>query len=305
MSNLMLNNDLVSAEISLELGSELRSFQLNSDKNIFLETPWSNRALAKCDCIEKNEQHFLKHYFGGMQLMFPNAGYESQFNEEHLAYHGDAWNKEWRLKHIDQESISSEIYLPESNTHLERTIELKGRSIKILDLVSNVGDSELIFQLGYHPAFSEALLTKNSKVTLNAKNIEIINSPKDIHPFFISENDNKIVFSNVFVRQYSFLAIVSDFISSEILIEDENDNLLAKFKFDSVNLPHAWIWIESNCLDVEPWNSKVRTFAFEPCSSRTNKGLDFAVQNNLGFLSLDAGQTLESFFEIELFERNR
>lgn len=305
MGNLTLNNDLVSAEISLALGSELRSFQLNSEKNIFLETPWSNQAIDKCECIERDEQHFLKHYFGGMQLMFPNAGYESEFNEKHLAYHGEAWNKKWLVKQIDKESIKSEIHLSESNCQIERTIEIKNRSILITDLISNVGDSELVFQLGYHPAFSEALLIKNSKVTLNAKSIEIINNPNDIQPFFISENDNKIIFADVFSQRYSFLAIVSDFISSEILIEDEYNNLLAKFQFDSVNLPHAWIWIESSYLAAEPWNANVKTFAFEPCSSKTNKGLDFAYQNNLGFLSLSSGETLESFFKIELFERNR
>lgn len=304
MNNLVLDNQLVTAEVSLELGSELRAFYLSDRENVFLETPWKDRAVQVCTCNEKDEEHFLKHYQGGMQLMFPNAGYESEIADKKFGYHGDVWNKEWSLKFLDDHILNSEIFLPKINAQVSRIVELKDTAIKITDLVSNHSDSEIVFQLGYHPAFSEVLFNKDTKISIHAKSIEVIHNSHDAQPFFTSKETNQIVFADVFSHNYSFLAIVSEFLSPEVLIKDKDNHLLARINFDVVNMPHAWIWIEADFLDSEPWNSKVRTFAFEPCSSKTNQGLAFAAKNNLGLLRLAPGESLESFIEIELFERS-
>lgn len=304
MNNLVLDNQRVTAEVSLELGSELRTFCLSDRANIFLETPWKDRALEVCTCDEKDEAHFLKHYQGGMQLMFPNAGYESEIADEEFGYHGDVWNKEWNLKFLDDHTLNSEIFSPKINARISRTVRLKDTSVKVTDSVTNHGDSEIVFQFGYHPAFSEVLFNKDTKISIHAKSIEVIHNSHNTQPFYTSKEINRLEFADVFSHNYSFLAIVSEFLSPEVLIKDKDNNLLAKITFDVVNMPHAWIWIEADFIASEPWNSKVRTFAFEPCSSETNQGIAFAAKNNLGLLRLAPGESLESFIEIELFERN-
>jgi hypothetical protein len=65
-------------------------------------------------------------------------------------------------------------------------------------------------------------------------------------------------------------------------------------------MPHAWVWIESKKNNKSPWNSAVQTFAFEPCSSKTNQGISQAVGQNLGFLNLLPGEIMDTFMKIQL-----
>jgi len=300
MQTYTLDNELVVAEVSPELGCELRVFRKKYEDNIFLETPFSDEVLEKCDCSATNEQHFLSHYHGGMQTMFPNAGYESSFAGLNYGYHGDVWSRTWNILEITDSTLSAEIFLPEANVQIKRTIKLEEFTLNITDLISNKNDFDFIFQYGYHPAFASSFIPSEGRFVINAKSIEIVRNTLDFAPFTIDESSDEIIFSSIFSKKFSFLAYVSNFLTPQVKLEDASGNCLAKIEFDDRQLPHAWIWIESDFIDASPWNSKVKTFAFEPCSSKTNQGIATAVRNNLGFLKLAPKQSLKTFFKIEL-----
>lgn len=300
----MLNNKNVTAQIAPHLGSEIRSFRTLAGKNIFLQTPWAQSALEVCECDADNEAHFLSHYHGGMQIMFPNAGYSSSFAGFDYGYHGEVWQKNWTVKSQTPSRLTVETYLSEQQVSIDRIVTIENYSLRIEDRIENLGTQDLNFQCGYHPAFSSDFIDNGSFVEIRAKNIEIIRNTYPTGPFQVHKDLDTIIFREVFARPYSFLAIISNFLSPTIEVKDQHKNLVATINIDTKNMPHAWVWIENHFTAEQPWGSNVRTFAFEPCSSKTNQGLAHAVAMGLGHLELLPKQFLTTFLEIKLTERS-
>lgn len=303
MSLVMLSNENVMAQIAPHLGSEIRMFKTLAGKNIFLQTPWTESALEVCECNANNEEHFLNHYHGGMQMMFPNAGYGSSFAGFDYGYHGEVWHKNWTLKSQTPSQLTLETYLSQQQVRIDRAITIENYSLRIEDKIDNLGTEVLNFQCGYHPAFSSDFIDNGSSVEIRAKNIEIIRSTHPTRPFQAFKDLDTIIFKQVFAQPYSFLAFISNFLSPTIEVKDEQKNLVATINIDTKNMPYAWVWIENRFTSDQPWKSNVQTFAFEPCSSKTNLGLADAVSKGLGHLELLPKQSLTTFLEIQLTER--
>lgn len=299
MSLLTLENRESRAEVALELGCEPRSFKLNSGVNLFFKTPWAQFAKKECDCKENDEQHFIKHYHGGMQLMFPNAGYASTFKGIEFGYHGESWQRPWILMKKTASELIAKLKIPLINAEVIRQIEIADKTLKISDQFTNLGTEDLTCQIGYHPAFSAEFLNDH-QVVIHAKVIDVLNNTESELPYDIAENTNAITFKNIFDKAHSFLAIVSDFQANFIEIINKKNQRVAKITFDDQYLKHAWIWIEVNKIYSEPWNSETKTFAFEPCTSKTNLGLNEAISNNLGHLNIAPGESVKTFINFEL-----
>jgi len=299
MSLLTLVNSQSQAEVALELGCEPRSFNENSGINLFFKTPWAQFAKKECDCKENDEQHFIKHYHGGMQLMFPNAGYASTFHGIEFGYHGESWQRPWTLIKKTASEIIAKLKIPIINAEIIRQIEIADKTLKISDQFTNLGTEDLTCQIGYHPAFSAEFLNDH-QVVIHAKVIEILNNTESELPYEIAENTDTITFKNIFDKAHSFLAIVSDFQANFIEIIDKKNQRVAKITFDNEHLKHAWVWIEVNKINSEPWNSQTKTFAFEPCTSKTNQGLTDAFVRNLGHLTLAPKESVKTFINFDL-----
>lgn len=300
MKTLTLKSDQATVEIAPYLGSEIRSFKSITGEEIFWHSPWADRALERCNCNLNDEKHFVSHYHGGMQLMFPNAGYPSNFDSHNYGYHGEVWQKNWKVKSSSESNVITETHLTSPNIILEREVNIEKLTLKVTDKITNLENNSFIFQFGHHPAFSSKFIDEECYVEIKAKTIEIIRNTLDNEPFVLQQDTSTIQFKDIFSKSYSFLAFVSDFVSPFVEIKDKAGSVLATISLDTANLPYAWVWIESRFNDAEPWNSLVETFAFEPCTSKTNQGLAHAVSEGLGHLELLANQSLTTSFEIEI-----
>lgn len=149
----------------LELSSEHLRVAVAPERGAeftFVGPPGDNR-LASYDWVAplrasqsrsygSSELDFLSEYRGGWQVLFPNAGAESELRGVPLPFHGEAAGARWDVLEADERRallrVPARIPLI-----LERTIRVDGRSLLVDEIVRNESNEEWTFAWGHHPAF--------------------------------------------------------------------------------------------------------------------------------------------------------
>jgi galactose mutarotase-like enzyme len=99
-----------------------------------------------------SELDFLSEYRGGWQVLFPNAGPESEIRGLPVPFHGEAAGAEWEV--VDADAAGARLRVPSRlPLVLERTVRVEGRSLLVEEVVTNESDEEWTFGWGHHPAF--------------------------------------------------------------------------------------------------------------------------------------------------------
>jgi Domain of unknown function (DUF4432) len=99
-----------------------------------------------------SELDFLSEYRGGWQVLFPNAGAESEIEGVPLPFHGEAAGTPWQV--LEAGPSEARLRVPARlPLVLERTVRVEGRTLFVEEVVSNDSDQEWTFAWGHHPAF--------------------------------------------------------------------------------------------------------------------------------------------------------
>src|SRR5262249_51823725 len=109
---------------------------------------------------------FLDHYSGGWQEIFPAGGSPTEYKGIEFGVHGEVCLLPWDV--IVQEDSASRIAVKfavetiRTPFRLERTLILRSGSpvVEIEESVTNLGEEELAFMWGHHPAFGPPFLEK-------------------------------------------------------------------------------------------------------------------------------------------------
>ena len=308
-SVLTIKNDFLSVDICPSQGADIRRIsRKDKSENLLLETKWKGTQKNYCDCSRTDEDHFLSHYAGGWQLMIPNAGYASDSKYGRLGYHGEAWSSAWDVVKHEANQLLLEIYLSTAPIKIERKVVLKQRTLEISDLVTNCSNGGIKFLWGHHPAFSNLLIDQSTEVRINAGMISTeINttSPDSTNvPSYLEQFSESFYLKNFMAEPHSFLGFASNFKEGSASILNKNNNLLVNLFWDIKIFPYAWLWIENKRISSEPWSKKIITLDIEPCSTKTNLGLEESLKFDGSCVSLKAKESVSTVIYLEVLTLN-
>lgn len=173
---------------------------------------------------------------------------------------------------------------------------LDGRKIRLEYRVENLGEKEMYFSLGAHPAFTTPVgngidfsdyyieFEKDEKGDCRVLKGSLIDSEKTAHVF-----DGKIMKLNK-----------DTFINDAIIFEKTNSNIVylknvkndrkIEFNYEGFNYMAFWNVPGAEFVCFEPWNGITD---FDNCSGK--------IEEKVGIEKLDAGNTYERAIEITIF----
>ena len=197
-----------------------------------------------------------------------------------------------------------EIYLSTAPIKIERKVVLKQRTLEISDLVTNCSNGGIKFLWGHHPAFSNLLIDQSTEVIVNAGMISTeINTTSPYltdAPSYLEQNSESFYLKNFMTEPHSFLGFATNFKEGSASILNKNNNLLVNLFWDIKIFPYAWLWIENKKISSEPWSKKITTLAIEPCSTKTNLGLEESLKLDGSCVSLKAKESVSTLIYLEV-----
>jgi len=281
--NTTISNKRLSASIK-HTGAELFSLTDNQNK----EYIWNG-----------NPDFWPKH----SPILFPIVGslkdetYKLEQKEYHLSRHGFARDMEFQLIEKTESSATfSLLYNEETlqkypfNFELQIIYQLQENKLTIRYKVINIGETQMPFSIGAHPAF--ALPEKFSNYSIQFEKEEkleysLLEEGLISNTTATLETSNSAVLLNY--KLFENDALVFKTLQSNSLTIFENSKPYLKVDFE--NFPSLGIWTKENApfICIEPW------FGY---SDTLEKSGDLFKKE--GIVLLDANQTFNTEFAIEV-----
>ena len=290
----VISNSIFKVTVSPENGADIRQIiYLPKMISLLLETGWDRNEFDETSSAPGSESNFLAKYQGGWQLMIPNAGFNSQLNETAFGYHGEAWEREWKVTYHSDSEIHLFVQLDSMPLSILRKLTLDHSEFLVTDEVTNNSTDEVQFLWGHHPAFSEEFLA-DSEINIPASTLRVLSDSNptvdDVLPNFLTKNNGEYRVNNLFMNARSFLGIFSNFAIPQLSIKNKKFNFEMEFTWSHEVFPHMWFWLENRKLTNFPWNKSIATLGLEPCSTKSNLGIADSLQDLRNLVRLSAGQ---------------
>ena len=290
MEHIILENKQLIAEIKTK-GAELcRLFSKSFKKEII----WNG-----------NPIFWARH----APVLFPIVGkvknneYEVNGVKYQLGQHGFARDLNFEIIQQKQNECTLQLKSsPESLTkypypfHFQTTFTLTETGIKTTYQIENIGESDLHFSLGAHPAFncpfSEATdlsdykitfpQTENSDILILAKSGLISNERSEF-----LKNDNQFPLSEKLFENDAL--IFDDLKSTSLNIESEKEKM--KLAISWKNFPHLGIWKPLNApfICIEPWQGMA-----------DKENHDGIFENKFGIICLQKNKVHEANYSVQV-----
>ena len=288
MSHLHLESSDLELVIDANYGADILSIKtINSNQEVLLSTPWSDRAEA----VIKQEQrsiylepqaHWMERYRGGWQMICPVAGAPRVLHGAPVGFHGEAAISKWKVNNLESSNARMQLDLFSIPIRIEREISVDGNEIEITDVITNLSNLELEFDYSSHPAFGGALLegavsieTSAQKFHLDEEVVTPHGNSGSTHDWPLIKGENgKVLDLSLLPSPPTRLGVfgwLSDFGAKKwYRIKNAETNIGFEMEWESEYLDFAWFWLEFNDNEGSPWFRNVRTFAIEPSSTQTS-----------------------------------
>ena len=195
MSHLHLKSSELELVIDANYGADILSIMtINSNHEVLLSTPWSDRAEA----VIKQEQrsiyldpvaHWMERYRGGWQMICPVAGPPRVIHGAPVGFHGEAAISTWKVNNLETSSVRMQLDFFTIPIRIERQIIVDGNVIEINDVITNLSHLELEFDYSSHPAFGGALLEGEVTIETSAQKFHLDEDAASPHGYSGSTHD--------------------------------------------------------------------------------------------------------------------
>jgi hypothetical protein len=177
--SLLMENELVSALVLLDKGSDIAEFVYKkTDTDFFWRSPNGLDLLGQPNCGREP-------YVGGWFEAFPNAGEPCVYNKTPIERFGDIRFLAWEYSVIEDtpEVLSIKTFV-RTNTlplTLEKTMTLRTGDAHLYfdEKVTNLSFLPMDFTWGHHPNISRPFLDENCEVEMESGTFHLLNTDKN------------------------------------------------------------------------------------------------------------------------------
>ncbi len=320
-----LENGLASVTLLPEKGAEIFSF-VNQSRglDVLWKAPWGLPARGSGLAFSggNTEAHWMDQYAGGWQGIFPNGGDECVYNGAPLSFHGEASVAAWDYSVLQDDSsavtVKFTVALRRSPFQLTRTVIVERHlpGFRMRDSIMNLGDEDLHYMWGYHPAVGGAFLDGDCVLQIPARSF--LNHDVEISPHtriragatakwpLIQAKSGEIVdLSNIppageRVTEFGYLR---DLEAGWFGITSRRLGFGFGLAWPGEIFPYLWFWQELRGTFGYPWYGRCRVMALEPFTSIPGTGLVNAIAAGTAPL-IKAGAKIEANLAAIFYELN-
>jgi len=170
----VIENELLRAGVLASKGADIIELRY---KPLDLDVLWhaSQTVLPpgqKVASVARPQGSFLDYFEGGWQEVLPNAGPATRYRGAELGQHGEASLLPWDVKILDDRAdrveVQFSVELLRTPFRLERSMALESGSpiLQFRERVINLGEEELAYAWGHHPAFGAPFLEAGCRIDL-------------------------------------------------------------------------------------------------------------------------------------------
>ncbi len=319
-----LENDLLKVGILADRGSDIFEFRYKPKNIDFLLrlSKGIRNPQTHFSQIRNTKNQFEDYYYGGWQVCLPNSA-PFNYRGAELGQHGEVSLIPWTIETIKTEHNIVSITLSTSPLRLplkiERTLTLRSNSgsLEISERVLNVGKTELSIMWGQHIAFGLPFIDDEIVIDTNAKTMDTEFSIPEHHRFKRGETfqwpdarnkndepDDAQIVNLKKTGTYSDMCFLEGYPRKAFYaIKNKKKNVGFSLTWNGEVFKVLWLWTELGATKDFPWWGDCYTVALEPWTSRWTGHPQQAIDNK-EWLTLNAGETIETSFTATAFEDN-
>jgi hypothetical protein len=307
-----LENDLLAATVVLDHGAEILSLTYKPrGVDVLFKVPRAPREPGVgAPPTGDSYAHWLAHYPGGWQTIFPNFGPPNDYQGATLDFHGEAARVPWQLESVeragDELRLAVGVTLLKCPFRLRREMALRaGRPVlEIRETITNDGPEPTACMWGHHPAFGAPFLSPECVIDTGAQSIESDDGygvPSNDLPLgqtwawpLVSDRQGQPVDLSRIPAPGAGVSRVlwlKDFREPWYAITNPALGMGVGLRWDGSLFPYAAFWQEIAGLRDYPWYGAAYVTAIEPNASYPAHGLTAVMQKNGTHLTVGPGES--------------
>jgi len=315
----VLENQRLRIGVLADKGADIVEFRYKPlDLDVFWHAPQTVLPAGQPVATSPRAQGpFLDYYAGGWQEVLPNAGPATTYKGAELGQHGEVallpWDvcvREDRAERIDVEFSVETLRTP---FRLVRRMILERESpvLRLEESVSNLGEEEMHYAWGHHPALGAPFLEEGCEIQLpecevvqpayaeNCKRRFAIGQ-SGAYPHLMGANGvmQRVDRVQSKASRTEDVLLFRNFGQGWCSVRNPNLQLQFALKWDQATFPYFWCWQVYGGSWGYPYYGRCYTVALEPFNCPI-VALSEAVENNL-VPTLQPGATIETTLEARI-----
>lgn len=322
MRALVMENELLRITALIDKGTDIVEFlHKPTDTDLMWKSPirWkSNKNFLQT--TQTNISSFMDFYGGGWQECFPSGGPQTSYKGTEIGLHGEVCTIPWEatiIKDTPEEiQVRCSVETYRTPFRLEKTFTLKTNDSRLYmhEKIVNLGEEDLPYMWGHHPAFGEAIVDEHCRVDVpasvvtthstiqDANNSQFAASAEGTWPMLTNIDGKEIDNSIVAPRSQKThdLLFLSELKEGWFALTNTKKGVGVGFAWDVELFPYVWFWQVYGGGSGYPWYGRTYNLALEPWTSMPNDGVEEAVKNGTA-KELKAHASIETDFTIVVY----
>lgn len=311
MSAVIIENDRLQAAVSPEVGGTIRQVTCKeSGLSVLGQVPWPTVDQPLASLAANDEPEWLTRYTGGWSLLYPNGGDACTVDGVFHGFHGEASIAPWKATR-EGATLSLFRRFVTVPAEMERRIALDGDVLVVRERLRMLGDQPVDVMWGHHPTFGSDLLDGDIEITAGGPRVTVeARYDPDANPLLAGATGTwphvkgKCGMADLAhpAGKVASLAYLHDFASHWVAIRRMDDAVAVTLSWDGGRFPCAWLWLELEGNQSEPWNGRTRLIGIEPNTTRSAMGLADARTRGNGLLRMEPGQSYDAEVRLRVFK---
>ena len=318
--SLSLENELIAVTVLLDKGADIYEvIHKRTDTDFMWKAPGGLRDPAKIVPTGQNPAgSFLDYYEGGWQECLPGGGPFTHMGAD-IGLHGEACLLPWDFSVLKDSPEEICVYLTCKTIRfpfmIVKKVSLKSGSmiISFEEELTNLGDVQIEFMWGHHPAIGKPFLNGNCRIDVPAKEYvatgrafapgsNIGPDTKGVWPLCEGIDGEKMDLSVVPGESGDTgdLMYLSGLDEGWYAVTDEEKQLGIGMCWDEKVFPFVWYWMVARGVKDYPWFGATYNIALEPWSSIPSSFPEAQKQGTT--LKLEGGGNINSVYKMVIYD---
>lgn len=270
------------------LGADIVEFvHKPTDTDFLWRSPWPLRPAGSLEPVAHTPgAEFLLRYHGGWQELFPVCGDAADFHGARMGVHGEVCRLPWTWRVVSdtptEVTVAFEVATVLSPFRLERTMTLRddAPTVFIEERATNLGEVDVAFMWGHHPAFGAPFLKEGCRVYTDARTVLTSSHHHDVTsrlapdqrsawPLVRMVDGGTLDLSEVGgpdLRAHDW-AYLTDFEEGWFALVEPGEGVGFACRWPAGVLPYLLYWQNYRGARAAPWYGRAYTVALEPQST--------------------------------------
>ncbi len=316
-----IENAFLAATILPEKGADIYSLVCRrTGVDVLWKSPWKPHHPLPAASAGASESAWFDQYAGGWQDIFPNGGDACIYRGAALGFHGEACVSGWDYTvHRGRGAgvaVEMCVELRRSPFRLRRVLSVEPTlpALLIGETIENLGEEDLHYMWGQHPAFGAPFLDAGCRLRIPANryvahDVEIsphsrITTGASGHwPVVDGKVGTRVDLSVLPPREQRVteFGYIGELSEGWYALTNNQLNLSFGLAWPKDIFPHVWFWQELRGSFGYPWYGRSYVMAVEPFTSVPGVGLEKAIEHGSAPV-LKAGASIEARFAAVLFD---